>query len=102
MSFSLNPEVFLTEDVGNGKRVQIEFVSANPTGPLHLGHGRGAAVGAALANLLQETGYRIEKEFYINDAGKQVKMLGSRSSPNTRPYAEENIPFRRTAIVVIT
>jgi arginyl-tRNA synthetase len=69
-------EAFLTEDVGNGKRVQIEFVSANPTGPLHLGHGRGAAVGAALANLLQETGYRIEKEFYINDAGKQVKMLG--------------------------
>jgi arginyl-tRNA synthetase len=69
-------ETFLTENVGNGKKVQIEFVSANPTGPLHLGHGRGAAVGAALANLLQETGYRIEKEFYINDAGKQVKMLG--------------------------
>jgi arginyl-tRNA synthetase len=69
-------DTFLTENVGNGKKVQIEFVSANPTGPLHLGHGRGAAVGTALANLLQATGYRIEKEFYINDAGKQVKMLG--------------------------
>jgi len=69
-------EAFLTDDVGNGRRVQIEFVSANPTGPLHLGHGRGAAVGAALANLLRETGFRIEKEFYINDAGKQVRLLG--------------------------
>jgi arginyl-tRNA synthetase len=69
-------EALLTEDVGKGKRVQIEFVSANPTGPLHLGHGRGAALGAALANLLQETGFRIEKEFYINDAGRQVSLLG--------------------------
>ncbi len=69
-------ETFLTEDVGKGKRVQIEFVSANPTGPLHLGHGRGAALGAALANLLNETGFRIEKEFYINDAGRQVRLLG--------------------------
>ena len=70
------PAAFLSEDVGSGKKIQIEFVSANPTGPLHLGHGRGAAVGAALANLLHETGYRVEKEFYINDAGKQVRMLG--------------------------
>ncbi|MGO9378275.1 MAG: arginine--tRNA ligase [Dissulfurispiraceae bacterium] len=69
-------DAFLTEDVGYGRKVQIEFVSANPTGPLHLGHGRGAAVGAALANLLKETGYSVEKEFYINDAGKQVKILG--------------------------
>jgi arginyl-tRNA synthetase len=69
-------ESFLSEDVGKGKRVQIEFVSANPTGPLHLGHGRGAAFGAALANLLAETGFRIEKEFYINDAGRQVRLLG--------------------------
>ncbi|HTZ17322.1 MAG TPA: arginine--tRNA ligase [Dissulfurispiraceae bacterium] len=69
-------ESVLAEDVGMGRRVQIEFVSANPTGPLHLGHGRGAAVGAALANLLNETGFRIEKEFYINDAGRQVRLLG--------------------------
>lgn len=67
---------FLREDIGKGKRVQIEFVSANPTGPLHLGHGRGAAVGAALSNLLEAGGYKVEREYYINDAGKQVKLLG--------------------------
>ncbi len=69
-------EAFLTEDIGKGKRIQIEFVSANPTGPMHLGHGRGAALGAALSNLLTEAGYKVEKEFYINDAGGQVRQLG--------------------------
>ena len=69
-------EIFLAEDIGKGKKVQIEFVSANPTGPLHLGHGRGAALGAALSNLLYEAGYAVEREFYINDAGRQVKLLG--------------------------
>lgn len=69
-------EKFLAEDVGRGRKIQIEFVSANPTGPMHLGHGRGAALGAALANLLAETGFRVEKEFYINDAGRQVRQLG--------------------------
>jgi arginyl-tRNA synthetase len=72
----LEKDDYLTENIGKGRRVQIEFVSANPTGPLHLGHGRGAALGAALANLLSETGFRIEKEFYINDAGRQVRLLG--------------------------
>lgn len=67
---------YLVENIGKGKRVQIEFVSANPTGPLHLGHGRGAALGAALSNLLSEAGYNIEREYYINDAGRQVKLLG--------------------------
>jgi arginyl-tRNA synthetase len=67
---------FLIEDIGKGRRVQIEFVSANPTGPLHLGHGRGAALGAALSNLLEEAGYRVEREYYINDAGRQVRLLG--------------------------
>ncbi|MDI6728205.1 MAG: arginine--tRNA ligase, partial [Thermodesulfovibrionales bacterium] len=67
---------FLIEDIGKGRRVQIEFVSANPTGPLHLGHGRGAALGAALSNLLTEAGYRVEREYYINDAGRQVRLLG--------------------------
>lgn len=67
---------FLRADIGKGKRIQIEFVSANPTGPLHLGHGRGAAVGAALSNLLRASGYKVEKEFYVNDAGRQVKLLG--------------------------
>jgi arginyl-tRNA synthetase len=67
---------FLRENIGNGKRVQIEFVSANPTGPLHLGHGRGGATGEALANLLQAAGFHVEREYYINDAGRQVKLLG--------------------------
>lgn len=67
---------YLREDTGKGRRVQIEFISANPTGPLHLGHGRGGATGEALANLLMAAGYRVEREYYINDAGKQVKLLG--------------------------
>ncbi len=69
-------EDFLKEDIGKGKRIQIEFVSANPTGPLHLGHGRGAALGTALSNLLNESGYKVEREYYINDAGRQLKLLG--------------------------
>jgi arginyl-tRNA synthetase len=54
----------------------VEFVSANPTGPLHIGHGRGAALGDAIASLLEALGYRVEREFYINDAGTQVRLLG--------------------------
>ena len=60
---------------GRGQRIQVEFVSANPTGPLHLGHGRGAAVGAALANLLKAAGYDVVREYYVNDAGLQMKLL---------------------------
>jgi arginyl-tRNA synthetase len=63
------------KDIGKGERVQVEFVSANPTGPLHVGHGRGAAVGDALANLLSAVGYDVQREFYINDAGRQVRLL---------------------------
>ena len=63
--------------IGNGKPVQIEFVSANPTGPLHIGHGRGAAVGDSLARLLSFAGYDVKKEFYINDFGSQVENLGA-------------------------
>lgn len=62
--------------VGQGRRVQVEFVSANPTGPLHVGHGRGAALGDAIANLLRAAGYRVEREYYINDAGSQMRLLG--------------------------
>jgi arginyl-tRNA synthetase len=69
-------KTFLRKTPGKGKSIQIEFVSANPTGPLHLGHGRGAAVGAALSNLLEAAGYSVEREYYINDAGRQVKVLG--------------------------
>jgi arginyl-tRNA synthetase len=66
----------LRTDIGEGKKVQVEFVSANPTGPLHVGHGRGAAVGNALCNILQAAGFEVQREFYINDAGLQVKLLG--------------------------
>ncbi len=61
--------------VGAGKSVQVEFVSANPTGPLHVGHGRHAAFGASVANLLEAVGYRVEREYYINDAGRQMEIL---------------------------
>ena len=60
---------------GGGRSVQVEFVSANPTGPLHVGHGRHAAFGATVANLLEAVGYRVEREYYINDAGRQMEIL---------------------------
>lgn len=63
-------------DVGAGTKVQVEFVSANPTGPLHIGHGRGAAVGDSLARVLRAAGYAVETEYYINDAGRQMRILG--------------------------
>ena len=59
-------------DLGQGSLVQIEFVSVNPTGPLHVGHGRGAILGSTLANVLATAGYKVEKEYYINDAGNQI------------------------------
>ncbi len=64
-------------DHGEGKSILIEFVSANPTGPLHIGHGRGAAYGAATANLLEAIGYRVDREYYINDAGRQMDILAA-------------------------
>ena len=63
-------------DAGAGKRVQVEFCSANPTGPLHIGHGRGAATGDAIARVLEAAGYAVDREYYINDAGVQVDKLG--------------------------
>ena len=60
---------------GQGKKVQVEFVSANPTGPLHVGHGRGAAYGASLANVLAAAGFDVAREFYVNDAGRQMDIL---------------------------
>jgi arginyl-tRNA synthetase len=63
-------------DLGAGKSVQLEFVSVNPTGPLHVGHGRGAVLGSTLANVLSATGYAVEKEYYINDAGSQLDAFG--------------------------
>jgi arginyl-tRNA synthetase len=65
-----------TSDIGKGKRILLEFVSANPTGPLHVGHGRGAALGQAIARLLKSVGFSVSREYYINDAGRQLQLLG--------------------------
>jgi arginyl-tRNA synthetase len=63
--------------LGAGKRVQVEFVSANPTGPLHVGHGRGAAYGATVADLLEAVGFDVHREYYVNDAGRQMDILAT-------------------------
>jgi arginyl-tRNA synthetase len=68
---------FGTVDLGHGERVDIEFISANPTGPLHVGNARLAPMGDALANLLAATGHKVEREYYFNDAGNQVELLGA-------------------------
>ena len=68
---------FGKSQIGAGKRVQVEFVSANPTGPLHVGHGRGAAYGSAVADLLEAAGFTVEREYYVNDAGRQMDILAT-------------------------
>ena len=67
--------LFGRADLGQGKKIQVEFVSANPTGPLHVGHGRGAAYGATIADLLSAVGYDVQREYYVNDAGRQMNIL---------------------------
>ncbi|MDR1472680.1 MAG: arginine--tRNA ligase [Synergistaceae bacterium] len=80
---------------GEGRRVQVEFVSANPTGPIHLGHGRGAAVGDVMSSILAFSGWEVEREYYINDAGLQMENLGR--STQSRYFAllghEDMAPF---------
>lgn len=80
---------------GNGKRVLVEFVSANPTGPMHIGNARGGVLGDALASVLEAAGYQVEREFYINDAGNQVNKFGcSLEARYLQIYkGEENVPF---------
>src|SRR6185503_10459761 len=70
-----NERAFGRVNIGYGKKVQVEFVSANPTGPLHVGHGRGAAYGASLSNLLEAAGFSVAREYYVNDAGRQMDIL---------------------------
>ena len=84
---------YLRQDIGKGRKIQVEFVSANPTGPLHLGHGRGAATGHALSNLLNAAGYNVEREYYINDAGRQVKLLGLSVFARYQNLLGEDYPF---------
>jgi len=62
-------------DTGVGKSVQVEFVSVNPTGPLHVGHARGAVIGSSLANVLAAAGYEVQREYYVNDAGNQMRVF---------------------------
>ena len=70
-------EKFGRNNSGAGHKVQVEFVSANPTGPLHVGHGRGAAYGDSVSNLLEASGYEVEREYYVNDAGRQMNILAA-------------------------
>ncbi len=90
INFTVNPRWYLTRlhevfekgavfgvlEMGKGKRLQVEFVSANPTGPLHIGHGRGAVYGDVLGNVMRAAGYEVTKEYYVNDAGNQITTLG--------------------------
>jgi len=78
---------------GQGRKVQVEFVSANPTGPLHIGHGRGAAVGDAVAAILQAAGFNVQREYYVNDAGNQVATLGRSIWMRVREQLGETIAF---------
>jgi arginyl-tRNA synthetase len=81
-------------DAGGGERVQIEFVSANPTGPLHVGHGRGAAYGDALARVMDAAGYCVETEYYVNDAGRQMDILATSVLARYRQQIHgEDAPF---------
>lgn len=70
-------EQFGRQPANSNDKVQVEFVSANPTGPLHVGHGRGAAYGATVADLLQAAGFDVQREYYVNDAGRQMNILGT-------------------------
>jgi len=78
---------------GEGRRVLMEYVSANPTGPLHVGHGRGAAVGQAVARLLDAVGYDVVSEYYINDAGRQMKLLGASVYARYQELSGQSVEF---------
>jgi len=76
-SINTQAETYGLSNIGGGRKVQIEFVSANPTGPLHVGHGRGAAYGATVASLLSAVGFNVHREYYVNDAGRQMDILAT-------------------------
>lgn len=92
----LTGEAYGASDRWQGKRVQVEFVSANPTGPLHIGHGRGAALGDALANILASVGYQVEREYYINDVGTQMRTLGLSLYLRLQQLAGKAVEFPET------
>jgi arginyl-tRNA synthetase len=84
---------FGASELGGGERVQVEFVSSNPTGPLHVGHGRGAAVGDSVANILSFCGYDVQREYYINDSGRQIQTLGRSVFLRYRELCGKSAPF---------
>ncbi|MDH3947509.1 MAG: arginine--tRNA ligase [Gammaproteobacteria bacterium] len=86
-------EAFGRSTIGNDKKVQVEFVSANPTGPLHVGHGRGAAYGAAVADLLAAAGFEVHREYYVNDAGRQMDILAASVWLRYLELCGEELPF---------
>lgn len=86
-------EAYGNNDSGAGQSVIVEFVSANPTGPLHVGHGRHAAYGASVANLLQANGYRVHREYYVNDAGRQMDILAASVWLRYLELGGESFPF---------
>ena len=88
-------EDYGSSDLGKGKKVMVEFVSANPTGPMHIGNARGGALGDCLAAVLEKAGYQVSREFYVNDAGNQIQKFGnSLSARYLQIYkGEEAVPF---------
>ncbi|MEW8627278.1 MAG: arginine--tRNA ligase [Candidatus Thiodiazotropha sp.] len=80
-------------DLGAGKKVQVEYVSANPTGPLHVGHGRGAAYGSVVADLLEAVGYQVHREYYVNDAGRQMDILATSVWLRYLELCDESLTF---------
>lgn len=86
-------EEYGRNNLGAGKKVLVEFVSANPTGPLHLGHGRGAALGDTLCRVLLFCGFHVTREFYVNDAGQQIKILGESIFSRWKQSKDPNYPF---------
>ncbi|MCW8911268.1 MAG: arginine--tRNA ligase [Gammaproteobacteria bacterium] len=84
-------------NIGAGRKVQLEFVSANPTGPLHVGHGRGAAYGATVADLLEAVGFNVHREYYVNDAGRQMDILGTSVWLRYLQLCDIDVPFPSNA-----
>jgi len=84
-------------NIGKGAKVLIEFVSANPTGPLHVGHGRSAAIGDSLANILKDVGYRVVKEYYVNDIGNQMDILEKSIKIRQKELHGEKVPLPEDA-----
>lgn len=84
---------------GEGEKVQIEFVSANPTGPLHLGHSRGAVVGDVVGSIMEKAGYDVDREYYINDAGNQMEILGKSTLIRYKQACGEDVDLPENAYV---